>query len=188
MRGAWTWPAFAVLMPADALVMHLLPPIQSGFDFIPALIVSSFGNLILVGAIAPWLAGRLTVRDRVGGGTTPREVFADKASVWLLLGGLAALIATGLGNREVVVTPTDRLERLTTAVEAYVTAHGPPEVQRNLQTANTTPLDAPGNFRVCVALDDRTRAWCMFVDAAKNPPVVTPDSDRRPNAVYFGEQ
>lgn len=188
MRGAWTWPVFAVLTPADALVMHLLPPVQGGIDFIPALIVSSFANLFLVGAIAPWLGGRLAVREAAGGGSTPKEVFTDRSAVWLLAGGLVALAATGLGNREVVVTPTDRLERLTTAVERYVGANAPAEVRRNLQTANTTPLDPEGNFRVCVALDDRTRAWCMFVDATLEPPRVTPDPDRRPNALYFGEQ
>ncbi len=186
MRGVWTWPTFGALTLLDALVMHLVPPIQGGFDFIPALIVASFGNLFLVGAVAPWLAGRLVVRDQLGGGTTPREVFADRASVWLLLAGLTALVATGLGNREVVVTPTARLERLTTAVAAYVKAHAPAEVQRNVQTANTAPLEADGFFRVCVALDDRTQAWCMFVDASRTPVTIKPDGDRRPNALYFG--
>jgi hypothetical protein len=188
LRGNWTWPVFGLVTVIDAVVLHVLPPVSGGVDFVPALIVGSFGNLFLVGAIAPWLGGRLAAREQLAGGSVPREVFTDRAAVGLLLAGVAALVAAGLGTRPVIVSETRRTERIVPAIERYVAEHATPEVQRNLQTANTKPLDDRGNFRVCISLDDRTRAWCMFVDASRDPATVTPDSDRRPNALYFGEQ
>jgi hypothetical protein len=38
---------------------------------------------------------------------------------------------------------------------------------------------------MCIPYDDPRRAYCMFVDAKRNPPKVTRDSDTRPNQVYF---
>lgn len=188
LRGNWTWPVFGVVTFADALVLHLLPPVPGGADFVPALIISSFGNLFLAGAIAPWFGRRLAQREIASGGSTPADVFTDRAAVGLLLAGVLALLAAGLGNRPVIVSETERTERIVPAIERFVAENGTPEVQRNLQTANTRPLDDRGNFRVCVSLDDRTRAWCMFVDAGKEPAEVIKDQDARPNALYFGEQ
>jgi hypothetical protein len=188
LRGNWTWPIFGVATVADAFVLHLLPPISGGVDFVPALIVASFGNLFLAGAIAPWFGRRLAQREAGSGGSIPADVFTDRAAVGLLLAGVVALLVAGLGNRPVIVSETERTERIVPAIERFVAENGTPEVRRNIQTANTRPLDDRGNFRVCVALDDRTRAWCMFVDASQDPATVTKDQDARPNALYFGEQ
>lgn len=186
LRGAWTWPGYAVLTVADAAILHLLPPLPGGVDIIPALIVASFTNLFLIGLVAPWFARRLEARDRVGGGSTPREVFADRSAVFLLAAATVALVATGLGNRPLVVSETERTERLGIAVRDYVNDNAPEEVRRNLETANTRQLDEDGFFRTCIALDDRTRAYCLFVDTKREPPAITVDRDQRTNAEHFG--
>lgn len=187
LRGAWQWPTFTVLTVVDALILHLLPPLPGGFALVPALIVSSFANLFLVAAIAPWLAGRLAERELRGGGSTPREIFSDRAGTTLLVVATLGLVVTGLGNRPLVVSETERTERLGVAVRDYVAELAPEEVRRNLETANTFPTKEDGYFRTCVALDDRTRAYCMFVDTEETPPLITRDSDARPNAVYFND-
>ncbi len=186
LRGAWTWPAYAVLTVADAMVLHLLPPFPGGVRLVPALIVSSFANLFLIGAVAPWFARRLEARDRLAGGTTPREVFADRFAVILLGVTTLVLIMTGLGNRPLAVSETERTERLGVAVREYVNHSAPEEVRRNLETANTRQLDEEGFFRTCIALDDRTRAYCLFVDTKTDPPAITVDPDQRSNAEHFG--
>ena len=101
--------------------------------------------------------------------------------------GLVGVLAAGLGNRRVVVAETDRLERAGRAVQGYVAAHAPAEIRRNIETLNTHGTDEDGFFRMCVAYDDRTRAYCMFVDAKQEPPSIKPDGDSRPNGLYFGD-
>jgi hypothetical protein len=188
--GAWRWPLFFVCTVADAFIVHKLPPTGSRALFFPALFIASFGNLILIGAVAPWLAKRLAARQ----GTTPAasfppanhfEVLVDKVAAITLVVATAGLLAAGLGNRKVVVADTDRLARAGEQVKEYVDIHAPPEIRRNIDTLNTHDTQEDGFFRMCVAYDDRTKAYCMFVDAKPKPPTVVPDHDSRPNAVYF---
>jgi hypothetical protein len=183
-RGAWQWPAFAVLTLADAAILHLLPPVGTGIDLFLALILASFGNLFLVGAVAPWLARRLVERQRREPSEgPPPEVVLDRTATALLALGAVGLVAAGLGSRPLVVSETKATEENARLVERYVMRHGTDEVQRNLGSANTRRL-YKDHFRTCVALDDKRRAFCMFVDTKQH--TVAPDPDARPNAVVFG--
>jgi hypothetical protein len=38
---------------------------------------------------------------------------------------------------------------------------------------------------MCIPYDDPTRAFCMYVDASKQPPTVKQDTDSRPNGAMF---
>jgi hypothetical protein len=185
-RGAWQWPAFAVLTVADAAILHLLPPVGTGIDPFLALILASFGNLVLVGAAAPWIAARLVERqqrERTPG--APAEVVLDRTATALLAVGAVGLVVAGLGSRPLVVSETKATEENARLVESYVARHGSDEVKRNLGSANTRRL-SEGYFRTCVALDDKRRAFCMFVDTKRN--TVKPDRDARPNALVFGTE
>lgn len=180
LRGGALWPAFFVLTLADALILTRLPPIRTGVDFFPALFIASFGNLFLIGLAGPWLARRLARRDPQG---PPLEVLSDRAGSALLALATVGLVAAGLAARPLVVSETEDTEAAAAAVRAYIDAHGSAEVRRNLDTANTIRLEED-YFRICVSLDDRTRASCYFVDTSRRPATVTPDADRRPNALY----
>jgi hypothetical protein len=183
-RGAWQWPAFAALTLADAAILHLLPPVGTGIDPFLALILASFGNLVLVGAAAPWIARRLVERQRRERSEgPPAEVVLDRTATSLLAVGAVGLLVAGLGSRPLVVSETKATEENARLVERYVTREGTAEVKRNLGSANTRRL-AEGYFRTCVALDDKRRAFCMFVDTKRD--TVTPDRDARPNALVFG--
>ena len=175
LRGAWTWPTFAVMTLADALILHELPPINTGVDFIPALIISSFANLFIVGALAPWLANRLAKREREP--STPREVFVDRAATGLLCAGAVAMVAAGLAARPSTVVETEARERNAEEVRAYVHANAPPDVRENLDAgaANTIRLAEEGYFRNCVPYEDRSRHFCFFVDTKTEPPTVRKD-------------
>ena len=169
--GAWRWPLFVLLTFADALIITELPPTGTRALFFPALFICSFVNLFLVGAVAPWLANRILARQ--GAGAAPatfppadhRELLVDKVAAITLAIATVGLVAAGLGNRPVVVAETDRLARAGEAVRAHVNTSAPPEIRRNIDTLNTHGTDEDGFFRMCVAYDDRTRAYCMFVDA-----------------------
>jgi hypothetical protein len=188
--GAWRWPLFLACTLLDAFIVRDLPPTGARALFFPALFIASFGNLVLIGAVAPWLARRIAARQ----GTPPaasfppanhHEMLVDRVASITLIVATLGLLAAGLGNRKVVVAETDRLAHAAGAVRSYVDVHAPPEIRRNIDTLNTHPTQEDGFFRMCVAYDDRTKAYCMFVDAKQKPPQVIHDRDSRPNGAYF---
>lgn len=186
LRGAWQWPAFAVLTVGDGLIMHLLPFTPGGVDLAWGVIVASFTNLFLIGAVAPWLARRLARREQarasVAGGV-PIEVLQDRAATALLAAGAVGLVAAGLAARPTIVSETEATERNARLVREYVLAHGNPEVTRNLDTANTIRL-SENYFRTCIAADDRTRAFCYLVDTGSERGEIQEDPNRAPNAEF----
>jgi hypothetical protein len=200
MRGAWLWPAFAALTLLDGVILHLLPPRATGFPLLPGVFLASFGNLVLVGAVAPWIVRRLEAREAAEGAgpeapatprraaaptppRPPREVRVGRVAVALMCAATLGLVAVGLASRPLVVSETEATEEAGRMVRDYVAAHGSPEVRRNLDTANTYRLEQ-GYFRVCIARDDRTKASCLYVDTRSD--TVRPDPNPAPNQVLFG--
>ena len=183
LRGAWVWPAFVVLTVGDGLIMHALPPVRTGVGVVPGVILASFANLILVGAMAPWLARRLR-RRRSGSAPLPYEVLVDRTATALLAAGAVGLVAAGLAARPTIVSETEATEKNAEIVREHVLAEHNPEVIRNLDTANTIRL-REGYFRTCIAADDRTRAFCYFVDTKPEPPTIREDPSPVPNTEFL---
>jgi hypothetical protein len=188
LRGAWMWPTFVAITLVDGVLLHLLPPVRTGVDLIPGILLATFGNLILVGAVAPLLARRLEARRPVPAAPpapaeAAREVLVDRIGTGLLVAGLAGVLAAGLAARPVVVSETENTEENARAVRDLVLHSGDPELVRNLETANTIRL-GDGYYRTCVARDDRRRHFCVFVDVKKEPPKVVRDPSVEPNSVY----
>ena len=185
LLGAWQWPAYAVLTLVDAVILHELPPVKQGVEFVPALIVSSFCNLFLMGAVAPWLGKRLAQRERAGKGngvpfSVRAEVLKDRSAAALLAITTLGLVVAGLGNREAYVTITDAQKDAAIAARTYVEANAPAEIRRNVEAMNRDTLE-DDYFRMCVPFDDPSRAYCFFVDTSVEPPSITPDSAQIPN-------
>jgi hypothetical protein len=177
----------------DGVMLHLLPPVRLGFTregmtLIFGVIVATFANLVLVGAVAPWLARRLAERPAATAGGTlgsvphqvRKEVVLDRVGTALLAAGLLGVLAAGLGSREVVVSETKATERNAELIRDYVQRSGNPELIRNLETANTAKLK-DGYFRTCIASDTRRRYFCFLVDLEKRPVRVVRDRDGLPN-------
>lgn len=185
-RGAWMWPAFLALTVADGLLLHELPPQSTGIDVVPGLIIASFGNLFLMGAVAPWIAHRLEQRQQRAPDERqlPFEVLRDRSATVLLVAGLAGVVAAGLAARPAVITETNATQANAKAIRAYVEEHGTAEERRNLHAADTVRL-AKGYFRTCVPRGDGRTAWCYFVDTNKRPPKLTSDPSALPNAKSF---
>jgi hypothetical protein len=191
--GAWRWPLFLVLTVVDGLIVHWLPPNGTRALFVPALVICSFANLFLIGAVAPWLARRMVAHSgaRPPTSTFPPanhlELLTDRIASIVLVVATVGLLIAGAGNHKVVVAATDRLARGGAAARDFAIAHGPADVRRNARAANINSheLEQDGLFRMCVPYDDPTRAFCMYVDASEQPPVVKPDTDSRPNGAMF---
>lgn len=174
LRARSRWLAFAAVVPLDALIFHSWPPGGFEFGFGAALVISLFANLVLMLTIAPWIVRRL-----------PDGETGELVGAIVLLVALVGVLALGLGSREVVVSETNRTEKLGRLVTGYFDRLGNAELSRNLEAANTHDTDQADRFRTCVPYDDRTRAYCVYVEPAKNK--VKPDSDGRPNIVFFDE-
>lgn len=201
LRGGLQWPAFAVLTVVDGLLLHFLPPLASAVGLIPGIIIASFSNLFLVGAVAPFLARRMIAerraaspdRGRAAAGSgagaggpagPPYEILLDRAATGLLLAGTLGLLAAGLASRPLIVSETEATELNAQLVRGYALAHAEPEYKRNLDAANTIRV-AEGYFRTCIPADDRRRVWCVFVDTNLDPPDVRPDRSVTPNDEYL---
>jgi hypothetical protein len=183
------WPAFVALTLVDAVILDALPPVRLGVDedgmtFPFALIIATFGNLFLIGAVAPWLARRLVARPAPADEAPPAvrfEGLRDRTATVLLALGVAGIVAAGLGSRPVTVQVTREREQNADAVRAYVLHTGDRELIDNLETANTRSF-SDTYFRTCVARNDRRRYVCVFVDTEREPPRVVLDRSQEPNA------
>jgi hypothetical protein len=177
------WPTFAVLTVAEGFIMHELPPTGARIrDVVIGSILALFGNIFLVGVVAPWLARRLIERDRRGGRERfPPEVYLDRTATTLLVVGLLGVLAAGLGNRPVTVSETKATEEAGGRARAFVDAHADPEIKRNIDFANTARV-GDSFFRVCVPRDNATKQWCMFIDTRED--TVAKDPSTLPNKEF----
>jgi hypothetical protein len=184
LRGAWMWPSFVILTFLDGLLLHRLPPVRTGVDLIPAMLLATFANLVLIGAVGPWLARRLWARRPAADPDSPAkaqlEVLTDRIGTGLLLAGVLGVVSAGLAARPTVVAETDATERAAEAMLRHIEHSGNEELIRNKETANTARL-SEGYFRTCIAHDDRRRYFCYFIDTNKRPVEIIKDPSALPN-------
>jgi hypothetical protein len=178
------WPSFVVVTLVDGLLLHRLSPVRTGVDLIPGILLATFANLVLIGAIGPWLARRLWARRAAADPHSPAkaqlEVLSDRIGTGLLLAGVLGVVAAGLAARPTVVAETEATERAAVAILRHIERSGNQELIRNRDTAHTVRL-AEGYFRTCIAHDDRRRYFCYFIDTNKRPVEIVRDPSALPN-------
>jgi len=185
------WPAFVVCTLVDGLIINALPPLFTReLDVLGAVLIATFGNLFLLGAVAPFLTKRLVRRSALAAHPAAppqadREVLQDRVATLAMAAGMAACLVSGLANRPLIVSETRATEEVGRELEAYVNRSGSTELRRNLETANTLRL-GDGYFRTCVARDDRRRYTCLFVDTNKDPVQVRRDPSNASNSEVMG--
>jgi hypothetical protein len=184
LRGAWMWPAFVAITVLDGFLLHELPPVREGIDLIPGILLATFGNLVLIGAVGPWLARRLWKRRPTADpGAPPKaqlEVLSDRIGTGLLVASVFGILAAGLAARPTIVVETDQRERAAKLLEGWVAAHGTDELRRNLEASDTRRY-ADGYYRSCIPHDDRDRSTCFFIDVRDEKARFDRDPSEIPN-------
>jgi hypothetical protein len=155
-------------------------------DIIPAILLATFGNLVLIGALGPWLARRVWSRRPAADAGAPAkaqlEVLEDRMGTGLLVAGVFGVLAAGLAARPTVIAETDAKEEAARAIHAHIQRSGDEELIRNEETAHAARL-ADGIFRICIARDDRERFACFIVDTNRDPTDIDRDSSAEPNRI-----
>jgi hypothetical protein len=186
LRGAWMWPSFVAITLLDGVLLHALPPVRTGVGLIPGILLATFGNLVLIGAIAPWLARRLwRRRPAADPGAPPKaqlEVLSDRIGTGLLVASVFGVIAAGLAARPTVVAETDERERAAKELYRFVEAHGSAELRRNLEASDTARL-GEAYYRSCIPDDERERWTCFFLDSRGEDTTLVRDPSQEPNRV-----
>lgn len=186
-RGAWQWPAFAVGVVADAIVLHELPFVgEDAPGPVGAVLLAGFFNLLVVAVLAPLFGRGVSVRHP----ELPRFVADDRAGTVLVGVLFAVLLVAGLAHRPSVRAAQDDLAAQAAAAQRYVTANAPPEFKVNAARLNTWK-QGPELYRTCVPGPDRPDArarrwWCVFVRTDSSPPRVRRDPDQQSNAKIAG--
>ena len=174
MRGAWQWPAFAVLTVADAVLIARLPFRGDGADALGAVLLAGFFNLLVVGVAAP-LGGLLVRRVRPD---LPSVVARDYAGTALLALVTGALLAGGLAHRSGVVEENADRAALMMGVHDYVLSQAP-AFMGGLRSPDIVKLE-PDRYRACVYGSARL-PLCLFVNTDQRPAGIRRDPSREPN-------
>ena len=178
LRGAWQWPAFAVLTPLDGLLIAELPFAGDGSDLFAGVLIAGFVNLFAIAVAAP-LAGRLVRRRRPD---LPRLIAADYAGTGLLVAIAVLLLAGGLLHRPALEEQEGDRRAVARGVHDYVLAQAP-RYRAGLGGVDVMRLE-PDYYRACAPGPDPDRWLCLFANTRQDPPGLRRDPDQAPNAAY----
>jgi hypothetical protein len=174
LRGAWQWPAFAVLTVVDAVLITHLPFQGDGPNALGAAWVATAANLFAVALLAP-PAGAVVRRLRPD---LPWVIARDYAGTGLLVVTFLILLTGGLIHRSAVLAERADQRAMVSAVHDYVLA-SEPDFAPGLGSIDALRLE-PEHYRACVygADDD---PLCLFVNTDQSPAGVRRDPSRDPN-------
>lgn len=194
VRGAMQWPAFVICTLVDGVILDALPPLATRtLNLLDGVLIATFGNLVLLGAVAPFLAKRLIRRralepafaESAAPSEADREVLQDRVAALAMASGVLACLVSGLANRPVLVSETKETEEVARQMSIFIDHSGSAELRRNREAADTHNV-GKGLFRVCVPRDDRRRFVCLYVDTSNDPVSVRRDASTSSNRVLLG--
>jgi hypothetical protein len=175
-RGARQWPAFAIAVVVDAVLLHQLPVAGDGTGLVGAALLAGFFNLAAV-AVLGRLGGRWL---RLRRPSLPLLVAEDSAGTAAICSITALLLVAGLVHRPAVLDAQADFRAQEQAVRRYLVSKAPLEYRLNSGHLNTWK-QAPHLYRTCVSGPDPRKALCLIVMTDRSPPRVARDPDQRPN-------
>jgi hypothetical protein len=181
LRGAWLAPLLVVLTVVDAVLIHLRPLAGDGrTEFVGALLLAGFLNLVAVAVLAPF-AGMALRRMRPD---LPMVVARDYAGVVLVLLVTVGLLAAGSSHHATVVRNQDALADAHTRAQAWIGAHAPAAFRRHLALADTVAIVPGSLYRTCAPDVRAARTWCVVVRSDVPFPGGVRHDGGTPNAIF----
>jgi|1185.fasta_scaffold520590_2 hypothetical protein len=179
LRGAWQWPAFALAVVVEAVLLDALPVWGDGVGgLVPGLLLAASLNLVVVALVAP-VAGLLLRHRRRD---LPRAIASDYAGTALVGVLFLGLVAGGLTHRGELAADREARAENAVAVARFIRAREP-GYAHGLAMMDIVRVEG-GMYRTCVPGADPDRPLCLFVRTDQDPPAIMRDRDRAPNAVY----
>ncbi len=156
-----------IFTPVGAVLLHRDPFGDGTIAWPVAIIVALLGNAFLAYVVTPWAAPYLASTGGHEGAANAAPQSVAVAERWtsgtLMVFGLLAIMALGLSNSEVIVTPTERLEKNAALVKRTVEAQAPARFKPMLSAADTWKM-SERTLRTCVPPpDDIGESWCVVV-------------------------
>jgi hypothetical protein len=171
------WPLFVGLTVADAFLLGELPIAgDGGTDFVPALLLAFFFNLVALALVAPIASLRLRRRRP----DLPRVVTDDYAGTVLLFVVTLGLVVGGLIHRPAAQDAEHDFLVQQAAARVFALNQAPREFRARVSESNTLKL-GDEYFRTCVPGPDPKRWFCVFVSTDQSPPGITVDTNRLSN-------
>ena len=179
LRGAWLWPAFAVVTALEVPLLHWLPLAGERTGVVGALLLAGSLNLIAV-ALLGGLGGVALRRRRRD---LPKVVADDYAGTAALALVATVFVAVGLAHQPELADQREAFDEQSLAVRRWLDANADGFERAHISAATTLRIDAD-LYRTCVPTRDARRWLCLFVDTAASPPGVRPDPNRESNASF----
>ena len=179
LRGAWQWPAFAVLTVVDALLLMRLPFEGDGAGVLGAVWFAMFLNLLAVALVAPLLGALVRLRRRDLPFFIARD-YAGTAGVGLVC---AILLVLGLTHRSAIEENEQDFAVQQASARRFIAHNGPPAARANATATDTIRIDED-MYRTCAPLAQAERAFCVYVDTSQSPPGIKVDRNRASNQVF----
>jgi hypothetical protein len=160
----------AVFTVVGAVILHSNPFGTGQISWIGSILVSFVGNFVLVYVVASWAAPYVVSTGGKQGAAAADSHSVTLAEDWisatLLSVGAIALLAMNFATKEVVITPTSRLEKIAQMVKQTVESQAPQKYQPVLGAADTWKMNST-LYRTCVPDPGGNNhlGWCVLIRA-----------------------
>ena len=158
--GAWLWPSFVVLIAADAVIGHALPPAGTTESLTAAGLLALVANLLAVLLLSRPI-GVLLRRVR---GDLPMIVARDYAGTLVVLAVTAVIAAAGLAHRGAIAASQRAVHDATARAQAWIGDRAPDQFRRNLQFVSLLAIQPGTIYRACVPNVEGTKSYCVIVN------------------------
>lgn len=150
-----------------AKLLHENPFGEGTISWPIAFVVALAGNIVLAYVATPWAAPYLASTGGREGAAAADPQSVRVAERWmagtLMLFGIFSLLAVGFAASDIVITPTERLERNAELVRRTVEAQAPAKYVPMLPAADTWKM-SERTLRTCVPPPgDKGESYCVVV-------------------------
>jgi hypothetical protein len=158
--GAWLWPSFVVLIAADAVIGHALPPAGTTESLTAAGLMALVANLLAVLLLSRPI-GALLRRVRPD---LPGVVARDYAGTSVVLAVTAVIAVAGLANRGAIEATRRATQDAIARAQAWIGDRAPDPFRRNLEFVSLLAIQPGTIYRACVPNPAGTRSFCVIVN------------------------